>query len=90
MDVFDMAQEFDEQFRLAALSSHFAKTRFQAKKSGLHPSGAGPDPKRLCRDCREEIEATRLAAVPETVRCVDCQSKKEKRESGACRNDRRD
>jgi RNA polymerase-binding transcription factor DksA len=32
-----------------------------------------------CRDCAREIPAERLAAVPEAVRCVDCQRRFEGR-----------
>ncbi len=30
-----------------------------------------------CPDCGEEIPAARLAAVPDAVRCVDCQRDRE-------------
>ena len=28
----------------------------------------------LCMDCEDEIGAARLAALPNAVRCIDCQS----------------
>ena len=35
---------------------------------------------RLCLDCGDEIEPERLKALPYVVRCIDCQTKKERRE----------
>jgi|GEM_PF-646872 len=50
--------------------------------SGRHPEGAGPDVSRICLDCGDEIELARLTAVPNAVRCLDCQGKKERRDRG--------
>lgn len=35
---------------------------------------------RHCLDCGEPIDKERLAARPESVRCIDCKERKEKKE----------
>ncbi|WP_165495674.1 TraR/DksA C4-type zinc finger protein [Marinobacter halodurans] len=35
---------------------------------------------RLCRDCDEALSQARLAANPNAVRCVDCQTDHDRRE----------
>ena len=84
MDEADYAQQNDEFFRQTALREHFAGSRKYLGKGnaeGLHPTGAAPDASpRICEDCGEEIEEARLKAMPFAVRCIDCQTKKERRE----------
>jgi len=84
MDVFDQAQANDELFRRAALSRHFSGQRIshcERPMSGQATIGSGPGiGRRVCRDCGEEIEPVRLKALPFAVRCLDCQTKKERRE----------
>ncbi len=83
MDVFDQAQANDEFFRQAALQTHFAAHRqvlSRGETPGPHPQGAGPGPRRICRDCGDAIEPGRLEALPHAVRCVECQKKHERRD----------
>ncbi|NPU84388.1 MAG: hypothetical protein HPY65_07850 [Syntrophaceae bacterium] len=92
MDDIDQAQQNDEFFRRQALDAYFRRrpnttpfhgTHSEAGNSGPHPeSRGGPEPGagtdgRICIDCEGEIEPERLKAVPEAVRCIDCQTKLE-------------
>ena len=76
MDVFDRAQEYDEIFRNAALSMHFARQR-DVRRDALQTGGCrGPV---LCIDCLEPISSVRLAAMPGVVRCIKCQAINERK-----------
>lgn len=87
MDVFDRAQELDEQFRAQALRAHFVR-RDSPSPSPSH-QGRGEiqciDPSHqgrgeiVCIDCGDEIGRARIKANPDAVRCIDCQTKTERR-----------
>jgi DnaK suppressor protein len=72
-DIFDRAQELDEQFRRETLDKHFAKNKI-----------ATPPESRLamtsmdCEDCGKQIPKARLKANPMAIRCVPCQTKYER------------
>lgn len=72
MDEIDQAQHFEELYRQSALRDHFAGV----------PSGPAirPASVKRCCDCGEKIETARLKALPNAVRCIDCQNQKERRE----------
>lgn len=72
MDDIDLAQANDEQFRRQALMAHFRRCEEEVDSM--------LDDFRVCRDCGEEIEPGRLEAKPDARRCIDCQSRKERRE----------
>jgi DnaK suppressor protein len=71
MDIFDRAQENDQFFREQALRAHFMK---QIDEPLYNEEG-----KRICRDCKTRIPQVRLKAMPDTLRCIDCQKKEERR-----------
>lgn len=86
MDEIDVAQQNDELFRQSALRAHYAgrqNTVMSAKSSAAGPasgkSGTPPHHKPCC-DCGDEIETARLEALPNAVRCIGCQEKKERRD----------
>ena len=76
MDIFDQAQANDELFRQAALNRHYAGRQNPVPTPTLPLKGRGS----RCMDCGGEIEPERLKALPYAVRCVGCQTKKERRE----------
>ena len=70
MDAADFAQKSNEVYLDAALKRQLAKS------STRHtPGGAA----KSCLDCGEKINPKRLAANPEAIRCIECQTKKERR-----------
>lgn len=74
MDVFDRAQELDEQYRQAALNEHLAKNKdCHGGMCRLAMTGKGE-----CMDCGNKIPKLRLKVNPAAVRCVKCQTKKER------------
>lgn len=86
MDEIDVAQQNDELFRQSALRAHYAgrqNTVMSAKSSVAGPasgkSGTPPHHKTCC-DCGDEIETARLEALPNAVRCIGCQEKRERRD----------
>ena len=86
MDEVDVAQQNDELFRQSALKAHYAgrqNTVMTAKSGKAGPSSGGmrdlPRHKNCC-DCGEKIETARLKAMPNAVRCIGCQEKKERRD----------
>jgi len=83
MDWIDASQDEQERFREEALRKHLRKLNAYLgddRSPGLHPSGAGPGQRRVCRDCGADIEPARLAVMPFAVRCAECQALKERRE----------
>lgn len=80
MDEIDLAQDYEAMHREIALREHFRRRNSESRDPGLHPKGAGPGERRICRDCGEEIETARLAVMPFAVRCTQCQGIKERRE----------
>jgi len=86
MDEIDVAQQNDELFRQSALKAHYAgrhNTVMTAKSGKVGPSsdGRGTLPCHTkCCDCGEKIETARLKAMPNAIRCIGCQEKKERRD----------
>jgi len=84
MDEIDVAQQNDELFRQSALRAHFAGRQDAFLTSTSHPApglkGAGPGHIKACCDCGEKIEKARLKAMPNAIRCIGCQNKKERRD----------
>lgn len=64
MDELDRAQEIEERDRHAALASHRERLR-----------GSGRE---FCICCGDPIGADRLEAVPNAVRCIGCQTARER------------
>ena len=73
MDVFDRAQELDTLFRAQALKAHFVRRDSPSPNPSHQGSG-----EIVCIDCGEEIGRARLEAKPESVRCIECQTKIER------------
>ncbi len=69
MDDADRAQRLEELQRESALAAHGAPAETPRTHHGT----------RMCLDCDEPIEAPRLAANPQAVRCVDCQRRHERK-----------
>ncbi len=67
-DDIDQAQQNDEFFRRQAIQAHFAGL------SRIEAQTATGD----CIDCGEPIESARLAAMPNAIRCLDCQARHER------------
>ena len=65
-DICDMAQEYDELFRISALSK-------------IKPLGRATPQIIDCVDCGERIDKKRKKALPFAIRCIDCQEKYEKK-----------
>jgi len=75
MDEIDVAQQNEELFRQSALRAHYADrldTLTAAKGRGTLPRHT------TCCDCGDEIETARLEALPNVIRCIACQTKKER------------
>jgi DnaK suppressor protein len=68
MDVFDRAQENDQLFRDLALREHFAG-RVKGQEERVMD----------CIDCGDQIPLERLEAMPNAVRCLECQEKEERK-----------
>jgi DnaK suppressor protein len=66
-DIYDRAQELDEQLRAAAIASAVCGHRIAAQMSGFAD----------CMDCGDQISADRLKALPSARRCVTCQARVE-------------
>jgi DnaK suppressor protein len=71
MDFFDRAQETDQRFREQALRAHFGK---KVDEPLYDDKG-----KRVCMDCEARIPQKRLKAMPDALRCLECQEKEERR-----------
>lgn len=86
MDEIDVAQQNDELFRQSALRAHYAGrqntlTRAKSSKAGPTSGRSGTLPyHKTCCDCGEKIETARLKALPNAIRCIGCQEKKERRD----------
>ncbi len=68
MDDADRAQRLEEQQRESALAARGAPAETPRTHHGA----------RVCLGCDERIEAPRLAANPQAVRCTECQRRHEK------------
>ncbi len=77
MDIIDRAQEADREFQKKAIDA-FRKRQnfysFEPTESQMVVDGIA-----YCVDCGLDIDARRLEAKPDAVRCVECQEKKERR-----------
>lgn len=71
MDEIDLAQEFEEKTRNAALSSVAAALR----DDGQRPVMIDGVP--CCRLCGEAIDPRRLQVFPGTSLCIDCMREQE-------------
>lgn len=86
MDEIDVAQQNEELFRQAALKTHFAgrqDTTLMTNDYEMGPASCGsgtPSHHKMCCACGAEIEPARLEAIPNVIRCVDCQARKERRD----------
>lgn len=72
MDDVDAAQEREEFFRETALTK-VLKRRSEEDDAPLIIDGV-----RCCLDCEGPIPRKRLKAHPAAVRCIGCQTKKER------------
>jgi len=68
-DIIDRAAEQEEINRQLALSMALHKS--------VEPQDIGEDGTHYCNDCGKAIPTARLAAVPLTVCCIDCQTIRE-------------
>ena len=73
MDDIDIAQEQDQVFRDYTL---FVTMKMLRKKEYCMPLIL--DGVRYCMDCKDEIPEERLSIRPGAVRCVQCQTRKER------------
>ncbi|CAA0129560.1 Uncharacterised protein [Starkeya nomas] len=64
MDILDQAQALEELERDAALAAHRERMRGSGREN--------------CVVCGDPIGAARLKAVPNAVRCISCQSGRER------------
>lgn len=72
MDICDDANVRADLFRKNALNATRQNSAV-AGESSLHIDGV-----RCCLDCKKPIPNKRLKANPDAVRCVGCQTKREK------------
>ena len=70
MDIIDEANARADLFRKNALNA--------ARQSNTSEPPLYIDGIRCCLDCEEPISAKRLKANPDAVRCVGCQTRREK------------
>lgn len=70
-DVVDRAGKYEEKQRQSNIDAQLKKG--QETETPRELAGV-----RYCLDCDEEIDARRVAFKPDVVRCVECQSFKEK------------
>ena len=66
MDEMDRTQAANEVYEAAAIRNHFAR-RGDSRIS----------PTNTCLDCGEKIPSARLKAMPDTERCIRCQTRLE-------------
>ncbi|MCE5184632.1 MAG: TraR/DksA family transcriptional regulator [Planctomycetaceae bacterium] len=70
-DEIDRAQAATEVYQEAALLAHKRRT----PPARIVPLNGGA---RDCLDCGKPIPAARLKALPNAIRCIECQNKKER------------
>lgn len=75
MDDVDRAKELEQEHRLRAVENELAS--HIERESPLIINGV-----RCCVDCRDPIPAKRLAARPDSVRCIECKQIKEQKQRG--------
>jgi len=76
MDEADYGNQYAEFFRQQALRIHFRRSRIPALLGTDFKSVPNNAP---CLDCGEEIGEARMKANPAAVRCMGCQTKKERK-----------
>lgn len=69
-DVCDLAQRLEEDERAREIAGIVRAASREAS------------PFRRCRECGDEIDAERRAALPSALRCLECQEARERREKG--------
>jgi len=72
MDAADFAQKNNEVYLDAALKTQLRKSEASRVKCEAKP---GESEDGICIDCEGPISRARLAANPQAIRCVDCQTK---------------
>ena len=72
-DGIDLAQHYDELYRVSALSAQLDRARVHREAP----------PALCCTGCGEEIDAERRRVAPNAIRCIGCQTKHE-RINGRC------
>ena len=84
MDDADLAQENQEIYRTQALRVHFEKRNPPVSPFAKGEENDEPlwneEGKRICRDCETRIPQKRLKAIPDALRCIECQIKHERGE----------
>jgi len=75
MDPLDRATQLEMDHRQRALEAQRSKAIETENPNDV-------DGVRYCLDCDDVIPRHRLEARPQSVRCIDCQNSKEKREAG--------
>jgi RNA polymerase-binding transcription factor DksA len=82
MDAADFAQKSNEVYLDAALKRQLKKSEASFVKRNLKVTREARDTQQTCcLDCGKEIKPERLAANPAAVRCIECQSKKEREDN---------
>lgn len=86
MDEADCGNQVAETYRQQALRNYFcgngittrreAQTQHPGDPAQLKRGSSGP---RICIDCDDEIDPERVKANPAAVRCIECQTKYERR-----------
>jgi DnaK suppressor protein len=74
VDAADFAQKSNEVYLDAALKAQLAKNKIATPSEGRLAMTS-----RECLDCGEKINPKRLTANPKAVRCIECQTAKERR-----------
>jgi DnaK suppressor protein len=71
LDVLDQATVIEEMFRDQAMAAH------RARAAVTEQPDEDEDGNRYCLTCGDEIPALRIKYLPNAVRCVSCESKRE-------------
>lgn len=82
MDELEMAHINEEDYRRHALAAHYRRrdARRMAEYGAMLACGEARSgvPVIHCCDCGAAIAPARLQAMPDAVRCIGCQKKKER------------
>ena len=70
MDIFDQAQQLNELYQEVTLKNQLRKAAEPVDGETEHG---------ICIDCKEKINPKRLEANPQAIRCIVCQTAKERR-----------
>ena len=86
MDKADYGNQNAEFYRQQALAEYSRRNGRIPRAAQQHPGDdplgnnrVGVEGPRACLDCEDEIDPARIKANPEAVRCIDCQTKWERR-----------